>query len=192
MTVICKTCGAPREGSSVCRPCANRRNAEYKLRHAEKIAADRAAYKKRKHAEGAEDRKQKKAAKAATVNARKAEARAKWKAANPHRVVADCAYRHAAKMRAIPKWADRQAIAAVYATARRLTDMFAGTKVAAVFHVDHIVPLRSPFVCGLHVENNLRAIPSYVNEAKNNRDWPDSAMPATQCSIPDMQVSWVS
>lgn len=174
----------------MCRPCSNRRNAEYKLRNAEKVATARSAYKKRKHAEAADSRKQKKDARAATAKARKAVARLKWKAANPHRLVADCAYRHAAKMRAIPKWADKRAIAEVYATARRLTDMFSGTEVAVVFHVDHIVPLRSPLVCGLHVQNNLRAIPSYVNEAKSNRDWPDSPVPVAPRGIPGMQVSW--
>lgn len=174
MSVVCGACGAPREVNEVCRPCANRRNAEYKKRNAEKVAAERSAYKKKKHAEGAEERARKKAEKRSTVKTRRAAARQKWKAANPHRLVADCAYRHAAKIRAIPKWADREKIAEIYAKARQLTEMFAGTPLATPFHVDHIVPLRSTLVCGLHVHDNLRAIPSFVNEAKGNRDWPDA------------------
>jgi len=39
--------------------------------------------------------------------------------------------------------------------------------------VDHIVPLIHPFVCGLHVENNLRIIPLADNIRKSNNHWPD-------------------
>lgn len=41
------------------------------------------------------------------------------------------------------------------------------------WHVDHIVPLKSNIVCGLHVENNLRVVPASVNTSKQNRYWPD-------------------
>lgn len=37
------------------------------------------------------------------------------------------------------------------------------------WHVDHIIPLRNPLVCGLHVENNLQVIPAEVNHRKGNR-----------------------
>ena len=45
-----------------------------------------------------------------------------------------------------------------------------------VWHVDHIVPLQSPIVCGLHAETNLQVIPGVMNVGKGNRFWPD--MPA--------------
>jgi len=41
------------------------------------------------------------------------------------------------------------------------------------FHVDHIVPLKSPLVSGLHTEANLRLLPGAENRSKHNRFWPD-------------------
>lgn len=39
--------------------------------------------------------------------------------------------------------------------------------------VDHIVPLKSPIVCGLHNEYNLAVITRSANSSKRNRHWPD-------------------
>ena len=85
-----------------------------------------------------------------------------WKRRNPHKILADVRVRQAAKLRAMPSWADRAAIDAIYAKARELG-----------LEVDHQVPLRHPLVCGLHVEANLRPVTQEVNRAKGNRSWPD-------------------
>lgn len=70
----------------------------------------------------------------------------------------------------MPKWVDRKAIRALYAEAVRLT-----AETGIVHHVDHIVPLQSKLVCGLHVPCNLQVIPGDQNMSKSNRHWPDMA-----------------
>jgi hypothetical protein len=74
------------------------------------------------------------------------------------------AARTARKLQATPRWADLAAIDAVYQKAHRLT-----RETGIEHEVDHIVPLRGLTVCGLHVQNNLRAIPKQVNAEKGNR-----------------------
>lgn len=67
-----------------------------------------------------------------------------------------------------PGWAEPTAIAAFYREAKRL-EKETGVK----HHVDHIVPINSLLVCGLHVENNLQVIPALENVQKRNLIWPD-------------------
>lgn len=71
-------------------------------------------------------------------------------------------------LKAIPAWADSAAIDAVYAKAKNLSEV-----TGFPWHVDHVVPLQSPLVCGLHCEANLQVLPWVVNLSKSNRHWPD-------------------
>jgi hypothetical protein len=175
--LTCGVCDTPRPVGSDCRPCANARNAAYKLRHAAKVAAKRSDYKKRRHAAKAPERAAKKAAKRASVPVRRKQAKVAWKARNPGAVNESTAHRFAAKMRATPAWADRELMAGLYTLASIYTD-FLGER----FHVDHIVPLRSDIVCGLHTEANLQILPGAENIRKGNRWWP--GMPEDRKTIP--------
>ena len=92
---------------------------------------------------------------------------AAWKRAHPGWRAKDNLRRRSAA--AVVPWANEFFIREVYDLARLRTKV-CGFK----WHVDHIVPLRSKLVCGLHVENNLQVIPAAQNQSKGNRTWPDS------------------
>ena len=83
--------------------------------------------------------------------------------------------RRAAKLNATPVWANQFFIEEAYDLAQRRTKMKCGG--IDKWHVDHIVPLKSPIVCGLHVEHNLQVIPGVENIRKGNRHWPDMPQP---------------
>lgn len=81
---------------------------------------------------------------------------------NPHIFAANRAKRVAQTKRATPAWADRQAIADFYQEARYFG-----------MELDHIVPLKSDLVCGLHWEGNMQLLDASENRSKRNRVWPD-------------------
>lgn len=70
---------------------------------------------------------------------------------------------------ATPRWADASKMAAFYIERDRLT-----CETGVRYHVDHIVPLVHPLVCGLHWEGNLRVITALENMRKSNRFDPDA------------------
>lgn len=79
-----------------------------------------------------------------------------FKARNRRKKKLDKAIYKSRLRKAMPAWADRQAIRRIYQN--RPEGM----------HVDHIVPIRGEMVCGLHVENNLQYLPSEINMKKSN------------------------
>lgn len=99
---------------------------------------------------------------------RKLETDAAWRRANGPRMVAKEAKRRATELSATPSWANEFFIGEAYHLASLRTKA-TGFR----WHVDHIVPLQSKLVCGLHVENNLQVVPASVNLRKSNVRWPD-------------------
>jgi len=92
---------------------------------------------------------------------------ADWKRNNRAKAQASEAAREAKKRQAMPRWADKKAIEKFYDEAIRLTK-----ETGILHHVDHIVPLNHPLVCGLHCEFNLQVLPALENISKGNRRWP--------------------
>ncbi len=92
----------------------------------------------------------------------------RWQKNNPIKVLANVVRRDAEKIQATPAWASQFAINEYYeiAAAMRMHGIEC--------EVDHIVPLRSPRVCGLHVGVNLQVLSPYENKSKGNRHWPGS------------------
>jgi 5-methylcytosine-specific restriction endonuclease McrA len=86
------------------------------------------------------------------------EVKARWKAME--------AERRALELSATPPWlsdSQRAAIKAIYAESTRLE-----RETGIPRHVDHIVPLKHPDVCGLHVPLNLQVLTASENLSKNN------------------------
>lgn len=157
--------------------------ASYRAKNAEKIAAG----KKDWYLRNAEAVKEK-SSKWATDNAeRKNENARAWRKANPivdsehhrryresssHIVAASSMRRIATKLMATPAWINEFFVEEAYALAK-LREKTTGIK----WHVDHVVPLKSEIVCGLHVEQNFAVIPARENIRKGNRFWPDMPTP---------------
>lgn len=92
----------------------------------------------------------------------------KHRLANPGKYAEHAQRRNATKLKATPKWANIDVIRSVYDAASKMT-----SETGESYHVDHIVPLRSKIVCGLHCEFNLQILPASKNTSKGNRYWPD-------------------
>lgn len=80
-----------------------------------------------------------------------------WKKNNKDKVNYSCNLRRAKKFKATPKFANLQKIKKIYLNCPK------------GYHVDHIIPLNNPIVCGLHVEWNLQYLPAKENLSKSNK-----------------------
>tara|TARA_B100000795_G_scaffold233299_1_gene191964 strand:+ start:196 stop:684 length:489 start_codon:yes stop_codon:yes gene_type:complete len=88
----------------------------------------------------------------------------KWKAANRDKRNEYQARRRASKLLATPSWYEKEhlEIVAIYKEAKSLGN-----------HVDHIAPLNSPIVCGLHTLSNLQILTPEENMKKSNKHCAD-------------------
>lgn len=93
---------------------------------------------------------------------RKKQLNADWAARNKPRRAEQAQQRRASVLQATPAWADRDL----------MTDFYYEAEYFGL-QVDHIVPLRSKLVCGLHWEGNMQLLTEAANKSKSNRHWPD-------------------
>lgn len=167
---LCKRCGQNKPTSafrpdpryrggfgSWCIACHRERNSEWAKENRARVAVKAAAWRAANPDKAIEiarksSRKQKR---------RRAEYAYHWTRANRGKRRASSAKRKAAKLRATPAWSDLDKIAEFYANVPSGND------------VDHVVPLVSQVVCGLHCEANLQYLPSGENQSKRNLRWPD-------------------
>lgn len=72
----------------------------------------------------------------------------------------------AKRRNAVPKWFNsiKEDVQKIYIEARTKT-----LETGIPHEVDHIIPLVSDYVCGLHVPNNLRVVTRYENRSKQNK-----------------------
>lgn len=179
---------APAGVQSRCKVCANIAAAEYRSANADKIRekyaeyykanAERMRLKAARH-RGANKDEVRAAYRAWRIRTKEVRAQkmAEWREKNPGKNLAwskrwqknnldkcraNNARRHAAKLRAVPSWAELDKIKIIYQKARELR-----------LEVDHVVPLQNALVCGLHVWHNLQLLDESENARKKNRHWPD-------------------
>lgn len=92
----------------------------------------------------------------------------RWRENNKEYDAFRSALRRANRKQATPAWINPFIIEEAYHLAKLRTKA-----TGIIWHVDHIVPLQSDIVCGLHCEYNLQLTTDLENYAKGNRWWPD-------------------
>ena len=95
--------------------------------------------------------------------ARVAEIKRAWKKRNPESCKRSDTHRKARVWRATPAWTAGAGVALLGMIYSRAKGLGPG------WHVDHIIPLRSKIVCGLHVFDNLQIITASENLSKSNK-----------------------
>jgi len=92
----------------------------------------------------------------------------RYEAENRELMNAKAAKYRASKLQASPAWADKQYIEDIYTGAKEIEAIWKGIGITKKMHVDHIVPLQSNVVCGLHNEFNLQLLTESENCSKGN------------------------
>jgi hypothetical protein len=103
-------------------------------------------------------------------SAKRIEASNQWRKQNADKHLTTISFRRAAKKQAVPKWLSkeqRHEIAKIYTLSQWMA-----SATGENFEVDHIYPLNSDFMCGLHLPSNLIVLSASDNARKSNTWWP--------------------
>jgi asparagine synthetase B (glutamine-hydrolysing) len=184
----CRTCEVNqelaffRESRADCRKCEAEKCREYKATHVEQLRAKRlASYQANPEKAREKVREYRKANPGYSKNYARTYAKKnpeklkkyqqKMLREHPEKNRAARSLRRAREKQAVPRWVDRAAILAMFEEAARLT-----IETGVIWHVDHIVPLASDVVCGLHWHGNLQVIPAVFNQSKSNKFDPNTPL----------------
>ena len=187
----CKRCDAvtAREKDGQCKPCHAKRSAatyaaniekyreahkQYGVEHKAEARARKEAWNKANPERVKEQARKDYLRNKEKVNARTAlwaknnaarqkELVARWVLENPQKVNYNARKRKQSLEQRKPKWADENAMKAIYLQAAEFRA--AGIDV----EVDHFYPLRGKLVSGLHCEANLQILTRHENKSKSNR-----------------------
>lgn len=179
---ICTKCGCiDRYADGRCRPCQLSSNARWRARNRDKVLAGKKEYyeankehllaKARDWAARNPLKRREIEAKYRGANTEKEIARcARWRANNPEKKYAAKARRRANARQAVPSWYGEfdEFVMEEANDLIRLRNESTGIS----WHTDHVVPLQSQLVCGLHSWTNIGVIPGVENMRKGNRCWP--------------------
>ena len=139
-----------------CKACCKEKAKEYYQANKEKVKEYREANKERINEYAKEYRETNKE----DIRLKKAY----YQRTNPDKISARMAKRRATKLNATPYWAELDKIKVLYEKAKWLESL-TGLK----YDVDHIVPLNSDKVSGLHVWHNLQILEASLNKQKSNK-----------------------
>lgn len=148
---------------SICKPCTSERGKQWHKQNPERSRAGKVAYSEANREAISKRAKEWRKANAIKLKAQAAE----WTAKNQDRKREATARRRAGRKMAVPPWANQAEIRRFYVLAHKLTKE---TGIKA--NVDHVVPLQSPLVCGLHCAANLSVLTAAHNKSKGNLWWP--------------------
>jgi hypothetical protein len=158
----CSTCKEQKELSLFNKASTNKDGLSYSCKDC--LKKHKKKYRENNKAKIVQDRKKYKAENKAKVLAAKKRYRQKYKVR--HSIQKSVRERNIRL--ATPSWASYDEMALFYEAARAFR-----TYTGKEYHVDHIVPLKSPKVCGLNCEANLQVLEAFDNLSKSNKHWPN-------------------
>lgn len=140
------------------------RSTEWALKNPEKVKSKSARYRDKNREKAKADSLMRRLENPDRVR----EIRRAYKVRHPELTGVENSRRRASKRNAKVSWANQDDIRKVYVEAKKKE-----LETGIAHHVDHIVPLKSDYVCGLHVACNLQVLTAFENISKHNKTWPD-------------------